>query len=102
MLGNPAASTPNAQPLQFMTLNNATLTFDLGDTPNPTTPWWQVTTLTVTAPVTVNASGTSLTPGKFTLLKYATIIGDDGSAFTNSVPSLPPHVNGDRHQQHQQ
>lgn len=79
-------------PLQNMTLNSATLTFDLGGAPNPTTPLWQVGNLTVTAPVTNNVVGSALSLGQFTLIKYASIVGDDGSGFV--LGSLPPRLNG--------
>lgn len=67
-LGSTASSPPSAGPLPTMTLSNATLTFDLGSTPNPATPWWTVNNLFVTAPVTNNVLGNALTPGQFTLI----------------------------------
>jgi fibronectin-binding autotransporter adhesin len=79
-------------PLQNMTLDNATLTFDLGGAPNPTTALWQVGSLAVTAPVTINVEGYALSLGQFTLIKYATLSGDDGSGFV--LGTLPSRVGG--------
>jgi autotransporter-associated beta strand protein len=96
MLGNTNSTPASAGPLESMTLSNATLTFDLGSTPNPASnnAWWQVATLNVTAPVTNNVLGSALTTGRFTLLKYASLNGDDGSAFIQSWNTLPPRVGG--------
>jgi len=93
-LGSTASSPSSAGPLPTMTLSNATLTFDLGSTPNPATPWWTVNNLYVTAPVTNNVLGNALTPGQFSLLQYApgALVGDNGSGF--KLGTLPPHING--------
>ena len=94
MLGNTNSVPPSpVGGLEFMTLSNATLTFDLGSTPNPAS-WWQVGVLSVTPPVTNIVQGSSLTPGTFPLLQYASLSGDDGSAFIQPWNTLPPHVNG--------
>jgi autotransporter-associated beta strand protein len=82
----------SALPLESMVLNNATLTFDLGSSPNPATPLWQISNLTATAPVTNNVLGSALSLGQFTLIKYTTLSGDDGSGFT--LGSLPARVMG--------
>ena len=41
-----------------------------------------------------NAHVMKNTPGQFSLIKHSLLSGEGGSAFTNSLPSLPPHVNG--------
>jgi autotransporter-associated beta strand protein len=94
-LGSTTTTPASTGPLQSMTLSNATLTFDLGSTPNPTTPWWQVAVLNITVPgvtVTNNVLGSALTPGQFSLLKYGSYSDYDTSGFTQGT--LPPHING--------
>ncbi len=79
-------------PLMSMALSGASLTFDLGLSANPASPLWQISALTVTAPVTNNVLGSSLALGQFTLIKYASLGGDDGSGFV--LGSLPARVQG--------
>ena len=88
------ASGIASQPLDYMTVSNADLTFDLGASPNPTSPLWQINTLTVTGtPITNNVLGIALTPGQFSLIKYVNpIVGDDGSGF--KLGPLPSRVSG--------
>ena len=89
-VGSTASVPPSAGPLETMTVSNADLTFDLGGTPNPTTPWWQVAALNVTAPITNNVLGSALAPGQFSLLQSTQPF--DGTAFV--LGTLPPHVSG--------
>ena len=95
MLGSTSSSPASAGPLGTMTLSNATLTFDLGSTPNPpsTSPWWTVNNLYVLGtPINCTVLGSALSVGQFTLLKYTSLTGDDGSGFV--MPTLPPHIGG--------
>ncbi len=78
-------------PLNVLTLNQSSLSLDLGNLPNPINPVCAATNLTTGFPVTLSVAGTGLLPGQFPLIKYQTWAGSEAD-LTLNAPTIQGYL----------